>query len=178
MGDGPNTYGYAQQNPLTYSDPTGQFAIGLFIPAFIGVGAGTTCIATNCGQGFADAVENLIDNIFHQNSSSGDDPENCPVDKGLGLGVGTGSPNGFDPDEDPDKDLTKQQKKSIRSLEKQIRKHEQKIQQFRQNPTVRPGMENQPAHVIRAQQQARIRHLETEIRTFNSNISKIRRGIL
>lgn len=74
------------------------------------------------------------------------------------------------------KELTIQQQKSIRSLEAQIAKHEKKIQDFKDNPTIRPGMENMPKEVIQMQQQRRVQHLETEIRTFKNNIEKIKRG--
>ncbi len=73
-------------------------------------------------------------------------------------------------------ELTNSQLKSIRSLEKQIEKHQQKLDAFKANPTVRPGMENLPENVIKQQQQARIRHLETEINTFKNNIEKIKNG--
>jgi len=72
--------------------------------------------------------------------------------------------------------LTSQQQKSIRSLEKQISKHEKKVQDFKTNPTVRPGMEKLPKEVIQKQQQRRVKHLETEINTFKNNINKIKRG--
>jgi hypothetical protein len=45
-------------------------------------------------------------------------------------------------------------------LEKQIAKHEKKIQDFIENPTVRPGMEHLSREVIQKQQQRRIQHLE------------------
>ena len=35
-------------------------------------------------------------------------------------------------------------------------------------------MENLPPEVVKAQQAARIKHLETEIRTFKNNINKIK----
>ena len=63
-----------------------------------------------------------------------------------------------------------------RSLEKNIAEHRAKLEEFRSNPTVRPGMENLPEEVIRAQQARRIQHLETEIRTFQNNIQKILDG--
>jgi hypothetical protein len=63
--------------------------------------------------------------------------------------------------------------RSIRSLEKQITEHQQKIADFKANPTIRPGMENLPKNVIEAQQQGRIRHLEKEINTFRGNIRKL-----
>lgn len=39
-------------------------------------------------------------------------------------------------------------------------------------------MEHLPKEVIEKQQQRRIQHLETEIKTFKENIDKIRRGEL
>lgn len=73
-------------------------------------------------------------------------------------------------------ELTTSQLKGIRSLEKQITAHQAKLDAFKANPTVRPGMEGLPQEVIEAQQAARIEHLETEIQTFQKNIEKIRAG--
>jgi RHS repeat-associated protein len=70
--------------------------------------------------------------------------------------------------------LSPSQKKGISSLRDRIREHKQKLQEFKDNPTVRPGMENQPASVIKAQQKARIEHLKKEIKTFKENIDKIK----
>jgi len=69
--------------------------------------------------------------------------------------------------------MSAEDKRSVRSLQKQIREHHQKIQDFKNNPTVRPGMENQPADIIAKQHQARLDHLYREIRTFENNIYKI-----
>ncbi len=74
--------------------------------------------------------------------------------------------------------LTSSQQRSIRSLEKRIAEHLRKLDDFQANPTVRPGMEGLPDEVIKAQQATRIRHLETEIRTFQNNIQKILNGEL
>lgn len=63
-------------------------------------------------------------------------------------------------------------------MEKQIQKHQKKLDEFKANPTVRPGMENLPKEIIRKQQQMRIKHLETEIKTFKKNIKKIKKGNL
>ena len=71
------------------------------------------------------------------------------------------------------RELTKQETRSIQSLEIQISKHEKKLVEFQNNPTVRPGMENLPAGAIQRQQQTRIDHLLTEIQTFKNNIQKI-----
>jgi hypothetical protein len=74
------------------------------------------------------------------------------------------------------KELSKEAQRGIRSLEKRIAEHEQKLAEFRANPTVRPGMEGQPKGAIDAAQQSRIKHLEKEIRTFKENIDKLKRG--
>lgn len=75
-----------------------------------------------------------------------------------------------------DKKLSPEQQRAIRSLEKRIEEHQQKITDFKANPTVRPGMENQPQSVIEKQWESRINHLEREIRVFQNNIYKIRNG--
>jgi hypothetical protein len=92
--------------------------------------------------------------------------------------VGANSAAGSPPpdDEDPQRDLTKEEKRAIKSYEKRIAEHEQKLAEFKANPTVRPGMEGQPQEVIQRQQAVRIQHLETEIRTFRANIDKITSG--
>jgi uncharacterized protein YceH (UPF0502 family) len=70
--------------------------------------------------------------------------------------------------------LAKEAEKGIRSLEKRIAEHEKKLADFKENPTVRPGMEGQPKGKVEAQQQARIEHLEKEIKTFKDNIEKLK----
>ena len=75
-------------------------------------------------------------------------------------------------------ELTKQQQKATRSLEKRIAEHEKKLQELKETPTVRPGMEGLPKEIIKKQQQRRIQHLEQEINTFKNNIEKIKRGEL
>ena len=72
--------------------------------------------------------------------------------------------------------LSKEAERGISSLEKQIAAHEQKLAEFKANPTVRPGMEKLPREVIERQQQIRIQHLEREIQTFKNNIEKLRSG--
>lgn len=64
-------------------------------------------------------------------------------------------------------------RRAYRSYDRLIAEHLKKIEDFKANPTVRPGMEDQPIEVIRAQQEARIRHLETEIKTFRQNQQNI-----
>ena len=77
-----------------------------------------------------------------------------------------------------DNDLTIQQQRSIRSLERRIQEHLEKLEEFKRNPTIRPGMENMSQEAIRQQQIIRIRKLEKEIQTFRDNIEKIKKGKL
>jgi len=74
------------------------------------------------------------------------------------------------------KELSKQETKSIRNYEKNISEHEQKLEAFKKEPTVKPGMERLSKEVIEAQQAKRIQHLEGEIQTFKNNIEKIKSG--
>ncbi len=74
------------------------------------------------------------------------------------------------------KKLTKEELKAVKSYKKQIVKHQEKIKNFKENPTVRPGMENCPQDLSLQQQNLRIKHLEKEIETFLENIVKILGG--
>ncbi|UUM21962.1 VENN motif pre-toxin domain-containing protein [Mycoavidus sp. SF9855] len=70
--------------------------------------------------------------------------------------------------------LTNQEIKAIRSYEKLITEHEQKLKWFKENMTTKPGMEGLAPDIVSKQQEARIRHLEKEIKTFSDNIDKIK----
>ncbi len=70
--------------------------------------------------------------------------------------------------------LTNQEIKAIRSHEKRIAEHEQKLKWFKENMTTKPGMEGLAPDIVSKQQEARIRHLEKEIKTFSDNIDKIK----
>lgn len=90
--------------------------------------------------------------------------------------VNFADPTGLSKVGNSERALTKQQEKAIKSLENQIEKHRNKIEDFKSNPTVRPGMEKLPQELILQQQRRRVQHLENEIRTFLNNIQKIIRG--
>jgi len=72
-------------------------------------------------------------------------------------------------------EISPESRRGIRSLEKRIEEHQRKLQEFKENPTVRPGMEKQPQEVIAQQQERRINHLEQEIKTFRGNIEKLKK---
>ncbi|MBM7329372.1 hemagglutinin repeat-containing protein [Agrobacterium sp. S2] len=115
-----------------------------------------------------------VKNVVLSEGAGGSGSSNSSASAG-GAGAAAGAP---DPDDDkkPQRKLSREEERAIRSYEKRIAEHEAKLMEFKNNPTVRPGMENQPQHIIEQQQAARIKHLETEIRTFKNNISKIRQG--
>jgi hypothetical protein len=69
--------------------------------------------------------------------------------------------------------LSSEQIKSIRSYEKRIVEHINKLNEFISNPTVRPGMEKLPKDLIKKQQMERINHLIQEIKKFINEIDKI-----
>jgi len=129
-------------------------------------------------------VQEMVKNLLsegHQGSgggSSGTSEQEDAAGNALGAGGANSTSASPPPDgEDPNKrQLTQEEKKAIRSYEKRINEHEQKLAEFKANPTVRPGMEGQPQEVIERQQAARIQHLETEIRGFRGNIDKILNG--
>ena len=176
LNGGINTYGYAYQNPLKYVDTNGLNP-GVAYVCAVNPAACATALASLV-YAAAEAVSGIASAVSGMFGSESSSPEDCdnyhtsePGDDGGGLGpdgtvnplansspVPAASGGGWGPEgPDDDKNLTPQQRKSIRSLEKQIKKHEQKLKDFKANPTVRPGMENQPAHVIEAQHARRIR---------------------
>jgi hypothetical protein len=61
--------------------------------------------------------------------------------------------------------LSKSEQKAIRSLKDHIAEHEQKIADFKSNPTVRPGMENLPKEKIEVQQARRLEHCKHPVNT-------------
>lgn len=72
--------------------------------------------------------------------------------------------------------LSKSEIKAIGSQEAHIAEHLRKISEFKNNLTIRPGMENLPKEIIEAQQARRIQHLQQEIDAGRKNIQDILGG--
>lgn len=70
-------------------------------------------------------------------------------------------------------DLSPEAIRGIRSLQKRIDEHVAKLEEFKSNPTIRPGMEKMSKEAIAKQQASRVAHLEKEIQTFKQNIQKL-----
>nr|WP_255609678.1 RHS repeat-associated core domain-containing protein [Methylosinus sp. Sm6] len=187
---GINTYAYAGNDPVNAIDPlgldpnkcslscyqtggsvvlgVGGALIGAFGGAAIGGGEGFAlsaptgpgAIVGTAGGAVAGALGGALAGA------------RFGVNAGAAAGEALYNLNWFSDNGGPSREA----QKSIRSLERQIAAHERKLEAFRTNPTVRPGMENLPAELIEMQQQRRIRHLETEIQTFKNNIKKILNG--
>ncbi|MBT0722815.1 hypothetical protein HGT70_16265 [Rosenbergiella collisarenosi] len=98
-------------------------------------------------------------------------------------GSGSGSPGGWGPKDEQnarDKNLSSSDQRSIKSLEEQIRVHEEKLEAYKKNPDSfdnKGHLQNAPNDAVRQRIiDGRIKHLEQEIRTFQKNINEIRAG--
>jgi hypothetical protein len=168
-GDSFNRYVYANSSPYKYIDPDGRSPED-WLPA----GAPAVALGKSMGAAAAYIEGKLTGNQFLQNAGAQGLAENkaATVEALVILGsMGRGGSKATAP---LAKELSKQEAKAIKSYEKRIAEHEKKIAEFKENPTVKPGMEKQSAEVVEAQQAARVQHLENEIKTFKDNVQKIK----
>jgi RHS repeat-associated protein len=164
-----NRYVYANNSPYKYIDPDGRqqtLAFCLGGPAGCAVGVVLTGVTVYyAGKAITGTAAAVANSNSSNGSNSGNNSNSSKSTKGSstsGAAPPPGDNNNDDKDKSGDKELSKQDKKSIRSLEKRVEEHKAKLEAFKQNPTVRPGMEGQSEETIKAQQAERIKHLETE----------------
>lgn len=171
-----NRFAYANNNPYKYRDPDGRWGMLVGVGIRVAGGAAAAARVGAIAQELLGPTVGLVTGcllVGYCSSTGGNDGTKPAPQAGAGAASGGALPPD---DEDPERSLTREEKKSIRSYERRIAEHEEKLSEFKANPTVRPGMEGQPQEVIEQQQADRIRHLENEIRTFRANIEKIRGG--
>ena len=167
-----NGFGYVHQNPVQFTDPDGRCPDGCVITAPAAAVIATVGVIVIGGVYILSSEERKHQIAWAVNSGweglksmaqSGDGDKGKPAEKakqdavsqsGPVAAAADGPPPSDEDNNDKDKNLSQEDKRSIRSLEKQIEKHQQKIADFKNNPTVRPGMESQPEEVIKAQQGA------------------------
>ena len=66
-------------------------------------------------------------------------------------------------------------RRNARNYQRRADDHFQRAEQLRENPTVRPGMENQPPHRIAEQQAQRYRDLRNDAREFQRRADELNR---
>ncbi|WP_262410880.1 VENN motif pre-toxin domain-containing protein [Duffyella gerundensis] len=96
-------------------------------------------------------------------------------------GSGSGTPGGWGPEDEEhgrDKNLSTSDQRSIKSLEEQIRLHEDKLEAYKKNPDSfdnKGYLQNAPNEQVKQRIiDGRIRHLEQKIKTFHKNIDEIK----
>jgi RHS repeat-associated protein len=131
------------------------------------------------GIPLGDAIGQIIDQIL-QNAASGSDGTTGSAGSNAGSSSATQPPDGDHEPDDPDRTLTTSEQRSVRSLQKQIDVHTEKLKAYRANPD---AFDNQGllarAPSVEVRQRiidGRVRHLEQEIRTFQDQIRKITGG--
>jgi RHS repeat-associated protein len=167
--DDQNLYAYVGNNPVNRIDPNGLTGVvtGQVKPQSI-------LQPTSLGPWMNDAplaVEPGLEGVYPEAyliGGSGLLKSAAGAIKGIGAAEGAGVGQITR--------LSAEAQRGITSLERQISIHERKLNEFRTNPTIRPGMENLPKEIIEKQQQIRINHLETKIQTFKNNIQKLING--
>uniref|UniRef100_UPI00280C055E VENN motif pre-toxin domain-containing protein n=1 Tax=Neisseria mucosa TaxID=488 RepID=UPI00280C055E len=130
-------------------------------------------ITGNCNA--SEVLEDVWSGRFEDNYMASENADDAN-DKSANTQSNNGSQttNAPTPDPDDEKQLTSSEQKEIRSLNKRIKEHKAKIEDFKKNPTIRPGMENLPKDIVKNAQERRILHLEREIKAFQKRIDAIK----
>ncbi|MBC6952035.1 hypothetical protein DWB58_29305 [candidate division KSB1 bacterium] len=191
-------YVYTYDNPLKYMDPDGK------IPTVVGALSGAALdiglqVATNyvqgrsltdiswkqvaisaglgaVGAGVASKAGQLL-----RLASKADDVVNLADDATRGVTKLADELSGLADDAAKGgANLSKEAAKGIRSLEKQIAEHKEKLAEYIKNPDAfdnKGFLKNAPSKEVRQKIiQTRIKHLESEIKNFEKQIERLRGG--
>ncbi|RKH55771.1 RHS repeat domain-containing protein, partial [Corallococcus aberystwythensis] len=163
-------YSYASNRPLYFVDPDGRQDN----PAIDQRGAAAGELGRECA-GSDECIEKLkeIGAAVSQVAAFG--PEGL-VDQAPDVAAATDDAAGIVAAVIGEGELSPEAVRAIKNLEKEITKHQSKITALKENPTVRPGMENMPKEAQAAQVERRLGHLEREISAFKKNIADILHG--
>lgn len=81
------------------------------------------------------------------------------------------------PDLNAPRVLTREERRAVRSYERNIQEHEEKLERYKRDPYSQDNdgrLSNAPSEEVKQRiMRARIEHLEKEIKTFRENVSKI-----
>ncbi len=157
-----NLYAYVRNDPLNATDPSGQFC-----------------------ESIATCEMQRDDEAFLSGQMSAEEHQERAAARAAGAAVGVVVVGVAVATRDPRAAaaaggatlktvISKQQQRAIRSLEKQIAKHRQKIEEFKKNPTVKEEMKDMSEEAIKRQQERRVELLEKEIKKFEKEIEKIK----
>ncbi|WP_175874370.1 RHS repeat-associated core domain-containing protein [Burkholderia sp. BCC0397] len=169
-----NWYAYVGNNPANLTDPSGLAAASA--KAFNNSTLGSSAAFAFSSAGFSHGPSYQVAQVSARNDAITPlYPEALIPTVRIAKTIYSALAAGKSVEPSP-KLLSQQEQKSINSYEKLISEHQRKISEFKENPTVRPGMEGLSREVIEKQWERRILHLEREIEAFKGNIDKIRNG--
>ena len=166
-----NRYVYVAANPVNWGDPLGFGLVGLgmnlsalSLKALVVLYVGAAVYYV--GAILVDFVD-MIDYLLKYDDSAEDSEE-----------VGT-SPNDTSAASSDDT-LDANTRRTIRSLEKNIREHQKKLDEYSANPEAHDNrglLRNAPTEEVKQRIiEGRIRHLEQEIRNWRNDIRRLRGG--
>jgi RHS repeat-associated protein len=159
-----NLYAYVGNDPLNRTDPTGLFQSSWLLRSIVpGQEAWDSAVTSweegNYGQAAGFAGLMLTEQVMTVATLGTGRMAVQTTKTASGVAVRNS--------------LNKQEQRAIRSLEKNIKEHRAKIEEFKKNPTVKPEMEGMSEEAIKRQQERRVELLEKEIKKFEKNIDKI-----
>ena len=176
IAGGLNVYGFAGGDPVNFSDPFGLQGCDRDHPE--------ECTLADVWQNFLQGVGDAFAPGFGADAGPGWKTgmfagllaqalgARAPVGRGISSGFDAGGAAG-----ESDAALSPSARRAIRSLENQIEKHVQKLEDYKANPDALDNqgiLKNASPEVRQRIINGRIRHLENEIQNFRNQIQMLR----